>query len=201
MAHRSFRGRGISQSQRRKKLWRAMQVLPSNFSTGLTSSIGSNQMIYESDAGGSAPVPQEQAQAYVFETDIANATVEAESTVLRIRGSLDMQDNSIGPGQQVEVFGFGIAVFESGAANKGTFPNPATPEGANWDGWMFYRSNQEEEVTTPGGVVDVKAMRKVQSGSSLIFVYGSHVTTFDDSNAPAPALSASFSCRALFLQP
>jgi len=119
---------------------------------------------------------------------------------MRIRGSLNMQKNTI-VALETTNFAVGFGVMETGAAAQAAFPNPATPEGADWDGWMFYRSLNSAIVDAASTIIDVKAMRKVQSGYSLVFVCGSDRASSDDSNVTAPAIAAQLNARILFLLP
>jgi len=147
--------------------------------------------------------PAEQAFAYAFDAgDIAG--IQAESTLMRIRGSLLMEKNTVAGAIEGHVtFAFGIAVVEStnllGPFTK--FPNPANPVGAQWDGWMFYRSINTAILDAEASIIDVKSMRKIQSGYSLIFVYGGYASSDDDANVTTPALQATLTARGLFLLP
>jgi len=127
--------------------------------------------------------------------------IPAESTILRIRGSLEVDKNSA-TANEVSTFAFGIGVIERTAAEAGVVPNPASPEGANWDGWMFYRSSQLPTVEAQASIVDVKSMRKLQSGNALIIVAGSHIAEEVSGTATlAPAIDMSFNGRFLLLLP
>jgi len=161
MAHRrgGFRGRGISDSQRRKKLWSPIFGPASELDLA---NVGDDSPTLNYDVGP-GPVltsPQAQAQAYVGTTqDFAG--IDPESTLLRIRGSLILPKNIFGGIAGIETFAFGIGVMETGAAQLAAFPNPATVAGAAWDGWMFYRSINSSVVDAASTTVDVKAMRKI----------------------------------------
>ncbi len=66
---------------------------------------------------------------------------------------------------------------------------------------MFYRSINSGILDAASTVVDVKAMRKLQSGYSMIFVSGMHAATFDDSDASTSAIATQITVRGLFLLP
>jgi len=201
MAHRrgSFRGRGISESQRRKKLWSPFFAPATSVDFGSVGDI-SNTLHFGVTTGPLLTSPTGQAFAYAFDAGDLQG-IQPESTLMRIRGSLLMPKNVVQP-TEIETFAFGIGVMETGAAQQAAFPNPATPEGSRWDGWMFYRSTEVSAVDSEGTVVDVKSMRKIQSGYSLIIVMGSSVSTFTSgAAASAPAFVATFTARGLFLLP
>jgi len=199
MAHRgSFRGRGISQSQRRKKAWAAFRGLASG--TAGVSTTESLTLRFELIVGVAGASPQSQSVGFVFPTGKVAGNLDAESTLMRIRGSLNQAKNSVSATTQ-EVQAFGIGVMEQTAALLGSFPNPADPEGANWDGWMFYRSINTAILDAEATIMDVKSMRKVQSGYALVMVAGSHGVTLDGSQLPAPAINTELTARGLFLLP
>ncbi len=210
MAHRfRGRGRGISQSQRRKKLWSTFSAEPAT-NQGVPGTSGLlATTIQLGVAAVTAAGPGIAAQAsvgVVFSLGQAPATIGPESTLLRLRGSLTLDKNAVDPGNTIDdviqTNAFGIGVMESGAALLGAFPNPATPEGADWDGWMFYRSINTSILDAEGSVIDVKSMRKIQSGYSLIFVFGTQAVPFDtDDTATAPAVLSILTARGLFLLP
>jgi len=201
MAHRgSFRRSGISQSQRRKKTWGAFGAVATNSAGSSPSGVISANLNFDVSVGSVLPSPQEHAFAYAFDADDIEG-IKAESTLLRIRGSLQMLKNTANG--VLETQAFGIAVVEStnlsGASPK--FPNPANPIGAQWDGWMFYRSINSAIVDANATNIDVKSMRKIQSGYSLIFIAGSHVASTDDASVSAPPISTQLIARGLFLLP
>jgi len=157
-------------------------------------------MNFDAAAGGVLASPQGQSLGFVFSAGQTGLDVRPESTLLRIRGSLQMVKNSV-QAVLLETQAFGIGVMETTAALLGAFPNPASPSGADWDGWMFYRSLMSGIVDATGSVIDVKSMRKIQSGYSLIFVSGSYAVTTDDSATQAPAIVSQLVARGLFLLP
>jgi len=195
MAHRRFRS-GISQSQRRKKVWAAFQTLANadgQLSTELTLILNFDATPLTVGAVSSAAI------GYVFGQD----SIDKESTLMRTRGALQMQKNEVdnAAGGDQTVFAFGIGVMETGAATLGAFPNPASPAGAVWDGWMFYRSQNQGAVDANAGIVDVKSMRKIQSGYSLIMVMGVHTVSNDGSPPANVPMDGFFTGRGLFLLP
>jgi len=180
---RSFRGRGISDSQRRKKSW--IQITgPAIVDSGSSGGVQTPNMTFAIASGGLANASS-QGRSIGLISDPVLDKVPAESTILRLRGSINLQKNSLDtPNGVVENLALGIGVMEATAAALGAFPNPATPDGGAWDGWMFYRSQQQSNVDANSGVVDVKSMRKVQSGEAIIIVFGVFVATDDGSDLP-----------------
>ena len=203
MAHRrSFRGR-VSESQRRKKLWGPFVAFPRASNGSGTQQTFMSPSIQLSYAGGTGSKIFSDSSGSVFQAGVSG--IDPESTLLRIRGSLQLPKNEF-EAEAVDAgtttIAFGIGVLESGAALLGAFPNPATTEGSDWDGWMFYRSQNSGTVDSAGSIVDVKAMRKIQSGYSLVFVFGgSKVAYTDGDNATLDPSSAQFTSRGLFLLP
>jgi len=156
----SFR-RGISESQRRKKLWVAINTLPIQGEDLAGSSLNPPTIVA---AGSSVDILE-------FGTDL-NPTF-AESTILRIRGYISIPKSSVTQTAAFsDVFAFGIGIVSTTAALQGAVPNPAENSGASWDGWMFLRSSTELAVDVTGTMLDVKAQRKWKSGDSLVFVAG-----------------------------
>jgi len=203
---RGFRGGrrvGISESQRRKKSW--IQV------TGPSVAANSNTQ------GGQTPNMVLRLQAISTDQDgfgqsiglFSDPTLDkvpAESTILRIRGALNLPKNTIqtlgGTTDFNTNHAIGIGVMEATAAALGAFPNPASPDGGAWDGWMFYRSAQQGALDSNAGIVDVKAMRKVQSGEAIIVVFGRYIT--NNEQTPIVVLQdelAEINIRALILLP
>jgi len=202
MARRAFRGRGISQSQRRKKLWAPFAALPTTSGGAAIGTTPGNIVNFSLPTipAGSAPGAS---ASLGFVYDAAVDGIDPESTILRIRGSLFQDKNSVSSASgEFTTFAFGIGVLELGAAGLGAWPNPATPAGAEWDGWMFYRSINTSILDAEGTILDVKAMRKVQSGYSMIFVYGSQYTSSVNANLVADLDGAAqLTARGLFLLP
>jgi len=169
MAHRrSFGGNRLSQSQRRKKSW--IQITgPTISSDGNSTPTQTPNMnlIIPGNVGGNTT----EGNSIGLISDPILDKVPAESTILRLRGSINLPKNDIAA-TQVDNFAIGIGVMEATAAALGAFPNPATPEGGAWDGWMFYRSQQAGSLDANASVIDIKSMRKVQSGNAIIIVVG-----------------------------
>jgi len=202
MAHRrSFgRGRGISQSQRRKKLW-------ASFNAGAQTAAGQGLVAQLTLNFVPPPIPVGSATGtssfagFAFDASKDREDIDPESTILRIRGSLLIDKNSQ-IGGEFSNFAFGIGVMETTAVQTPALPNPATRNGADWDGWMFYRSINTAILDAEGSIVDVKAMRKIESGYSMFFIYGQEYSSRDESVSTAEvAGSAQCSARGLFLLP
>jgi len=199
MAHarRSFRGRGISESQRRKKLW-GLVTGPVVSSDGSGTATQTPNMVLElpGNVGGNTT---EATSAGLVSDPLAD-NIPAESTILRIRGSVNLPKNSLTTSGN-DYFAMGIAVMEGTAAKLGAFPNPATPEGGSWDGWMFYRSQQAGALDANATLIDVKSMRKVPSGDSVIIVFG-RFSTWTAGNLPAgSSIQMQMNLRQLILLP
>jgi len=194
---RTFRGRGISDSQRRKKSW--IQITgPTVGTDGIIGSQQTPNMNLQIPGGGTQDTPYGLSIGLV--SDPILDKVPAESTILRIRGSVNLPKNQLTTIES-ENFAIGIGVMESTAAALGAFPNPATPEGGAWDGWMWYRSQQTGALDANASLFDVKSMRKVQSGQSIIVVAGVFVSTSDGSQSSNVAVDVGINMRALILLP
>jgi len=171
MAHRrggSFRGRGISESQRRKRSW---------FSADGAILVGSD-LAATSLTPATLSGPGQTIAVLNFS---ASDNKLEESTILRIRGYVEVPKSVVNTSSagNTSVFAFGIGVVSDEAAKSVTglsgfdaVPNPATASGVDWDGWMFLRSSNQSPVDVTGTILDVKAMRKWKSGDSLVFVAG-----------------------------
>jgi len=209
MAHRrgSFR-RGISQSQRRKKAWSALAGPAIGQDLSGQGSF-TNTFNYQIAAGSTDAFGLgDDALAFTVDAGTGASDIPQESTILRIRGSLILNKNVTDVGntppiadQGIDTFAFGIGVMETGATQLGAFPNPATPDGSDWDGWMFYRSINSSIVDANASVIDVKAMRKVESGMTLIMVAGVQSSMYDNTVGTLAALSAALTARLLLLLP
>jgi len=158
MGHRSsFRPRGgITESQRRKKSWFSVQP--------------------PSDIFGFSLLPPDIAfagstLALAIADGLGTPTL-IESTLLRIRGAVEVPKSIVGTGGNSDIFAFGIGYVTNEAALAGAVPNPATASGADWDGWIFLRTSGQAALDITGTVMDSKAMRKWKSGTSLVFVAG-----------------------------
>jgi len=178
------RSRGISQTQRRKKMW-----VDLNPAAALGSDLSSGCLLPPPIAavGESVAVLQFPAQQGFN-----------ESTLLRIRGTLDVPKSTPEPGAgSSEIAAFGIGIVSDQAAEALAVPNPATATGYDWDGWMFLRQSTQIAVDVQGTMVDVKSMRKWESGQSIVFVAGAAT----DSVAGFTVSKFCFSLRGLFLLP
>jgi len=182
---RSFRSRGISETQRRKKAWIDMNLL---------AVIGD-----DISAGALDPPDLVAPGSSVSLLQFPSQAGFQESTLLRIRGSLTVPKSTYsGVGSPTTVcFAFGIGIVSDDAAAALAVPNPATATGYDWDGWLFLRQSNQSTVEAQATIVDVKAMRKWRSGDSIVFVAGL------STNIPAGTTGASFgfSLRGLFLLP
>jgi len=186
MAHRrSFapRGRGVSQSQRRKKTWQSVGV------TG-------------QQAVGIAltpPTPSVQGEGTVAVAGITSTDGAqfVEGTILRIRGSLDLPKSTPLSSLLGDANAFGIGFVTDEAFAASAVPNPADASGADWDGWLFYRSTPLDTVEANAGIVDSKSMRKWEDGMTLVLVAG----YVDDSAVPVGTAAFTFIGRILILLP
>jgi len=199
MAHRrTFRGRGISQSQRRKKTW--IPITAPSTIDGLQFGDQSLFVNFQAAALGNSISPAGQTVGFLSTV----GEFPEESTILRIRGSLVLPKNDVEgttPGS-LNVHALGIGVMERTAAEQGAVPNPASPEGAAWDGWMFYRSTMLPPVEAESSIFDVKSMRKVEGGYAVIIVAGTFMA--EDVAAAlgtVPAVNVFLNARALVLLP
>ncbi len=172
MAHRrSFgRGRGISETQRRKKAWFsvkfpiAAQVLDSLFQTSIrmvtpatTASAGSTTL----DVLGAVDAGSGTDEGDEF------STLPEECTILRARGSLLFPKNTAGAGATdvADQYAFGFGVTDIRTIVNATVPGPIVD--TDWDGWMFLRQSALPPVEANSGIVDVKAMRKIKTGDAF----------------------------------
>jgi len=187
MAHRAFRGRsvGISEAQRRKKSWFALS----------DASLATEPNGFSLTAPGLVAAGESQ-QALIFGTN-TNPTF-AESTILRIRGYVDVPKSTDAGPTLRNVFAFGICVLpELSAQVLNGVPNPATVQGQDWDGWMFLRVSTQVPLDAVGTMMDVKAMRKLKSGDALVLIAG----LATDNPAGANGLPILGGLRGLFLLP
>ncbi len=169
---RNFRGRGISESQRRKKAWFALSF--GTGASGATNVAFQTSIVMETAVTG--PNPGETQNAIIAPIATGGSAVgdefsllPEECTILRMRGSLNFPKNVIdAPGvlQVVTdqyVIGYGVTDVRS--IVTGSPPLPITD--SDWDGWMFLRQSGISPVDSEGSVVDVKSMRKIQTGDSF----------------------------------
>jgi len=188
MAHRNFRGR-VSQSQRRKRLWADLNVPHPN---GTGDIAGTRLDTFTTLAAGGTVV--------LASFPSSGAPALLESTILRIRGYVEIPKSTLsdaGAAATGTVFAFGIGLVSEDAATAAAVPNPATGAGGDWDGWMFLRSSTEVALDIQGTVMDIKAMRKWESGQALVFVAG----MASDNLAGDASASFTYSARGLFLLP
>jgi len=151
----SFRG-----GQRRKKTW--VQAM---------ATIGSGSTLQPLIVVPTVGPPAVDAFARIVDIFIPgspdNNQIPTESTVLRIRGQLNVE-KSTAAGLTI---GFGICVMDlpQVPADSDDLPGPlSSPE---WDGWMFMRGPSEfAPLDVNATQYDVKAMRKVEGGQRLAFV-------------------------------
>ena len=182
MAHRNFRGRA-SQTNRRKRLWADLNVQSAGGDLAVMTLTPPDLVA----AGSSLAVSG-------FPSSGAPALLEA--TVMRIRGYIDVPKTAVGTsGLNDDVFAFGIGLVSEEAFEVAAVPNPATGSGLDWDGWMFLRSSSQAALDPASTIMDVKAMRKWESGQALVFVAGMATTTVSG----LIGQQIVFSARGLFL--
>ena len=189
MAHRrgSFcrQSVGISQVQRRKKSWLSF------------GEIGELPLGLNVSAPALAQGPSADLTIFSATSATAAANGLLEGTLMRIRGSVSVaKSNLLTTFKETVAFGIGFVTDEAAAA--GAVPNPATSDGADWDGWMFYRANVAAPADANATVMDAKSMRKWQSGMSLVFVGGAANNAASGSFA---ATTITIVARGLFLLP
>ncbi len=203
MAHRrgSFRrGGGISDAQRRKKTWVSLKV-----ATGANTAPESDFMTaIEMETAISGGVFQPSKVAIIAVNDptaqIGNesSSLGEETTILRTRGSLLFPKSdpaqAASPNLIVQQNAFGIGVTDVRSLVNGVFPGPIVD--ADWDGWMFLRQSTVTPVDSVGTVIDIKAMRKIESGDAL-FVAAESISAM----AATTAASWVFDLRFLLLLP
>jgi len=183
MAHRT-RGRSLGRipdSIRRKKSWLSFGLAADpTFIIALqpaTPAIGAPTVDVVAVASGDAPHL-------------------VEGTLIRMRGSI-LVPKSSDDTVVADVMAFGIGFVTDEAAAAAAVPNPATVLGADWDGWMFFRSNVAAPVDTTGTIMDAKSMRKWNSGMSLVLVAGAATTN----GTPVATAAVQLQLRGLFLLP
>ena len=176
-------GRGISETQRRKKAWIDMNTQPATGNDISGSNLFPPTLVA---AGDSLSLIQFPSQAGF-----------QESTILRIRGSLMVPKSSYADSSNADAFAFGIGVVSDQAAENLAVPNPATATGYDWDGWLFLRQSPSAAVDVTGTIVDVKAMRKWKSGDSIVFVAGMATSSVGG----LTGIAFEFTLRGLFLLP
>jgi len=182
---RSTFRKGVSQTQRRKKAWIDMNLGPARGEDIIGSALLPPDIV--AGPGESVAVLQFPSQAGFI-----------ESTILRIRGYVDVPKSASSIGADgSSATAFGIGIVSDQAATALAVPNPATATGQDWDGWMFLRSSSQIAVDINGTMLDIKSMRKWQSGDSIVVVAGAATTAAGGYSS----LSVAFSLRGLFLLP
>ncbi len=204
MSHsrRGFRGRGISDSQRRKKTWISTKVAVGGAVPG--DALGQTAIFMQTVATGAA-VGAHSESAFVLVSPGTTAdgdessSLGEEITILRARGSLVYPPNSTGQGTLTgtvtDQYAWGFGVTDVRSLVKNVFPGPIID--SDWDGWMFLRQSASAPIDAAGTIVDVKSMRKIESGDALFFaaqaVSGDAVVT--------PGAAFVFDMRFLILLP
>jgi len=191
---RSFRGRGVSQSQRRKKSWFALKLV---ISTGIQ--VPGYDTMFQLETVADSTVGRSVRDGFIAMSGDGTAiapftsTIPEESTILRVRGSLvfPKYDTSAATGTD-HSFGFGVSAISD--LNSDSYPGPLSD--IDSDTWMFLRKGAIAPLDAAGTIVDVKAMRKVVSGDAF-FVMAE--TTTSSSN-PTDGLWQ-FDLRLLILLP
>lgn len=199
MAKRTFRGRGISESQRRKKTWITVK-------TPVAAAAGNSLFLtvinmFTTDTAASAGAFTEQVIALIDDPIAGvgdeSSSLPEECTILRARGSLNFPKNEIFAGQLTvdtnHVFGIGVTDIRS--LVSGSAPLPVTD--SDWDGWMFLRQSSVSPVDSEGTIVDIKSMRKIKNGDALFMA----VQTVAGSAAVATGGNWTFDLRLLVLLP
>ncbi len=166
------RGRGISETQRRKKTWVSMKGLTtaggaSEFFTSIVITTPAPAATFDHTEVGIALINDPDATTEGFES----SSLGEEVTILRARGSLDFAaTNGLPAGTAplvTQQFAFGMGVTDVRSLIAGVFPGPIID--SDWDGWMFLRQSTLKPLDTNATIVDVKSMRKIESGDALFF--------------------------------
>ncbi len=175
MAHRrgGFRSRGISQSQRRKKTWFQAKIANEDAAVAGRSRFATSFNLETLAPGAGVGISEKVAFASIADPDVGEggevSSLPEESTILRARGSLVFPKTDITAGLQQgwvsQQFAYGFGVMDVRSLVEGSFPGPIID--ADWDGWMFLRQSGVAPVDSIGTVMDVKAMRKIQSGDAF----------------------------------
>ncbi len=202
MAYRRFRGRGISDSQRRKKTWVSARV---GVGGAVAGQADSQTAIFMQTLATGAAVGSHSESAFILVNDPSvlegdeRSTLGEEVTILRARGSLVFPPYSTGQGTLTgtvtDQYAWGFGVTDIRSLVKNVFPGPIID--SDWDGWMFLRQSGVAPIDSAGSIVDVKSMRKIESGDALFFaaqaVSGDAVVT--------PGAAFVFDMRFLILLP
>ena len=200
MAHRrSFRGRGISESQRRKKVWFAVKDATGTGTASNSAFLTSISLVTPAmgaSVGSTGTILAGLIEDLVTGVGDEKSTLPEECTILRARGSLVFPKNEVDAGGLVTsqyAFGFGVSDIRS--ISKGEAPAPIVD--VDWDGWMFLRQSGVGPVDSEGTIVDVKAMRKIKTGDALFF--SAQAVSGDSTISPAGQFL--FDMRLLILLP
>ncbi len=201
MAHRrgSFRRGGISDSQRRKKTWSQVKVSSGGTQSGTSLFVTSIRMTTAATSATSGATTADLIAA-IDEGIVGNgdeqSTLPDECTLLRARGSLLFPKNVPGTGSlTADNYAWGFGVTDIRSLVNGQSPGPIVD--ADWDGWMFLRQSAVSPVDSEGTMVDVKAMRKIQTGDALFFA----AQAVNGSSAITPQGDWQFDMRFLILLP
>jgi len=156
MPRRGFHGR--SRAARKPTLWSSTEITPGNGGALLAS-------LSVTQATGTAPA-----------TFFTRVQEPLDYTVLRTRGVWNVSISNVLKDELIMV-SVGIGVVSEQAAAAAGVPEVIT--NADWDGWMYHSSvvyagrdgdfNGIASVVNPTEL-DVKAMRKVETGNTQIIV-------------------------------
>jgi len=199
MAHRAFRGRGISQSQRRKKAWIGVKTpIPGAVSqTGFTTAVVLAVPTGPGIIGASTAIVFGVINPGTGTQGSELSNLPEESTILRARGSLLFPKTTFDSltGTIIDQYSFGFGVTDIRSIVAGAVPKPITD--VDWDGWMFIRSSALPPVEANSGVLDVKSMRKIKTGDAFFLV----AEAIGASTSPSVAADFVFDLRLLMLLP
>jgi len=163
MAHRrtGFGPRG--RTPRRKKTW-VQALIPAGSGLQLTPLIITPAIIPAADSFARVVA--------IFQVGDANDNdIPTESTVLRIRGHVEINKSTFSGADIDQEIGFGICVMDLPTVPFFTDDLPGPLSAPEWDGWMFVRGpSLQASVDIAGTVLDVKAMRKIEGGKRLAIV-------------------------------
>jgi len=173
MARRAFRGRGISQSQRRKKTWVQLKFLIAGGAAtpGFSTTEAFRITAPSAPDGASARSGTISASGSGIGSDPLVSSLPRESTILRVRGSLTFPVSKFDPAalQLDTAFSMGFGVTQLSDLNIDSYPGPISD--ADWAGWMFLRQGSQAPIDATGTIVDVKAMRKVKTDETFIIMF------------------------------
>jgi len=189
MAHprRSFGPRG--RTPRRKKTW-VQAVVEAGVGLQLTPLILTGALIPGVDSFAR--------EVAVFQAGSSSDNfIPTESTVLRIRGQVEINKSTVSGADIDQEIGFGIATMDLPTLPFFTDDLPGSLSAPEWDGWMFVRGpSLQASVDIVGTMFDVKAMRKIEGGKRLVFVTEVYSRLGVQENTPS-----TFSARGLLALP